>query len=114
MDKLPENTANLLDTEPMLVLGCNNSEILNLAIAGFLAGLFFGSIVAIVFWVGFLVLPFLFIGPMLAIYFGGTYLGKAKEGKPDGYFDRLIVSKLNAMGIGESFVTRAGFWRNTR
>jgi conjugative transfer region protein (TIGR03750 family) len=111
---LPEDTADKIDSEPILVLGCNSGEILNLAIFGFVVGLFIGTIVSIAFWIGFLVLPFLFIGPMLSIYFGGKYLGKAKEGKPDGYFHRLMFSQLSEMGIGQYFITRYGCWRNTR
>lgn len=114
MEDIPEDTANLIDAEPVLFLGCNNSEIMNLAGIGFLIGLFVGIVISVLIGIGILVLPFLIVVPMLTIYFGGKRLGKAKEGKPDGFYGRMIASKLNAMGFGNSFVTRSGYWRNTR
>jgi conjugative transfer region protein (TIGR03750 family) len=120
MKEASEQTADLIDLEPVLFLGCNNSEIQALALFGLFFGLLVGVIVVILTGVGLLVLPFLILGPMIIIYKGGKYLGKAKEGKPSGYYDRLIAVRFSALGISLPFlssyslVTRAGYWRNRR
>ena len=110
----PENTAHLIDTEPVLFLGCSNREILGLAGLGFLIGLGLGLLVALVTGLWLLVLPFLILFPVVAIYQGGKRLGKAKEGKPSGYYDRLLATQLNQFGLGKTFVCRAGYWRIRR
>ncbi|MEN8168380.1 MAG: DUF3487 family protein [Pseudomonadota bacterium] len=110
----PENTAHLIDVEPVLFLGCNNREILGLAGLGFVAGLAIGLTLAILTGIGLLVLPPLIILPVLFIYQGGKRLGKAKEGKPSGYYDRLLAAQLNQYGIGKAYINRAGYWRVRR
>ena len=105
-----ETTAHLIDTEPMLFLGCSNGEILALAGVGFLVGLAIGLVVALLSGIGLLMLPFLIIVPVILIYWGGKRLGKAKEGKPNGYYDRLLATQLNRWGIGKSFINRPGYW----
>lgn len=114
MKEAPEETAHLIDSEPILFLGCSSSEVLALAGAGFVMGLCIGGVVAMLSGIWLLVLPFLILVPVVSIYKGGTRLGKAKEGKPAGYYDRLIVTRLNALGVGNSVITRAGHWRNRR
>jgi conjugative transfer region protein (TIGR03750 family) len=114
MDEITKNTANLIDNEPVLVLGCNNNEIQKLALAGLIVGAIIGLLLSVIFWSFFILLPFLFVGPMLSIYFGGQYLGKKKEGKPDGYFNRQIIFNLNRLGFGNTYITHTGFWRNSR
>ena len=114
MNEAPEDTAHLIDSEPILFLGCNSGEILTLAGLGFVIGLILGVVMALLTGLGLLVLPLLILLPIVAIYVGGKRLGKAKEGKPNGYYDRWIATKLNALGIGNAFVVRTGHWRNSR
>ena len=114
MKEALEDTADLIDSEPILFLGCSSGEILTLSGLGFMVGLVIGLIIAIITGIGLLALPFLILLPIVAIYYGGQRLGKAKEGKPSGYYDRLISIKLNALGLGNSFVIRTGHWRNRR
>ena len=106
----PEATAHLIDTEPMLFLGCSNGEILAFAGVGLVVGLIVGFVIALLsgFWL--LVLPFLILLPVACIYLGGKRLGKAKEGKPNGYYDRLLATQLNRWGIGKSIINRPGYW----
>ena len=47
---------------------------------------------------------------MLCIYQGGKRLGKAKEGKPNGYYDRLLAAQLNQWGLGKTTINRVGSW----
>jgi conjugative transfer region protein (TIGR03750 family) len=110
----PENTAHLIDAEPILFLGCSSSEILGLAALGFAVGLVFGLFVALLSGIGLLVLPFLILFPVVFIYRGGKRLGKAKEGKPSGYYDRLLATQLAQFGFGEGYINRTGHWRIRR
>ncbi len=105
-----ETTAHLIDSEPMLFLGCNNGEILALAGVGFMVGLAIGLAVSLLSGIGLLTLPFLIIVPVILVYWGGRRLGKAKEGKPNGYYDRLLATYLNRWGIGKAFINRPGYW----
>jgi len=107
----PEATGHLIDAEPILFLGCSNGEVLALAGAGLVAGMAIGLVVALLSGLGLLVLPFLIIVPVAFIYLGGKRLGKAKEGKPNGYYDRLLATKLSQWGIGKkSYINRPGYW----
>ena len=110
----PEVTAHLIDAEPILFLGCSSSEILGLAGLGFIAGLVFGLLVALLSGMWLLVLPFLILFPVVFIYWGGKRLGKAKEGMPSGYYDRLLATQLAQFGFGEGYINRVGHWRIRR
>jgi conjugative transfer region protein (TIGR03750 family) len=120
LNEVPEDTADLIDSEPVLFLNCTSSEIQVLAIVGVIIGFAIGSIVALLTGTVFLVLPFLLLFPMISIYKGGKQLGKAKEGKPNGYYDRLISTRMSRLGIRVPFlinnhiVTYTGYWRNRR
>jgi conjugative transfer region protein (TIGR03750 family) len=120
MDEIQEQTADQIDSEPVLFLGCNSSEIQSLAVVGFVIGIAFGLVVALLTGIFVLVLPFLILFPMITIYKGGKYLGKAKEGKPNNYYDRLIATRLSALGLRlpplsrNAVVTFTGYWRNRR
>jgi len=111
---MKESTANLIDTEPMLVLGCSGKEMISLAGAGAVAGLVIGIILSIItgFWI-FVLIPTILISAG-TVYFGGKKLGKAKEGRPDGYFNRLLSTKLTKIGFSKNYVLRTGYWRVRR
>jgi conjugative transfer region protein (TIGR03750 family) len=116
-----EGTAHHIDVEPTLFLGCGSSELLTLAVVGAVVGIVFGILVAILTGVFLLVLPFPVLVAMIAVYSGGKRLGKAKEGKPDGYYDRLIATKFatvpvisKVLGFNGKYVIRTGHWRNRR
>ena len=106
----PEATGHLIDAEPILFLGCSNGEVLALAGAGLVVGFAVGFVIALLSGIWLLVLPFLIILPVAFIYQGGKRLGKAKEGKPNGYYNRLLVTYLSQWGIGKSFINRPGYW----
>lgn len=109
-----DDTAHLIDTEPVLLLGCNSIEILTLGLTGFVVELVFGVILLSPFGLWYLAVPFGFFSALAAIFFGGKRLGKAKEGKPDGYYNRLLSGKLASMGLRKGIITRTGYWRNRR
>jgi len=110
-----DDTAHLIDTEPVLLLGCSGIEIMFLGAAGFVIALVVGVIVLSPFGMWFLAIPFGFLVALMVIVFGGRRLGKAKEGKPDGYYNRYLRMKLSRVGIMKgTFVTYTGNWRIRR
>ncbi|MCF6256154.1 MAG: TIGR03750 family conjugal transfer protein [Gammaproteobacteria bacterium] len=113
MDK-KDDTAHLIDTEPVLLLGCNNIEIFSLGALGFIFSLVVGIVLLMPFGMSFLALPFSFLIALATIYFGGRRLGKAKEGKPDGYYNRYLRMKLSSLGIKKANYVNAGYWRIRR
>ncbi len=107
------DTAHRIDREPVLFLGCSGTEITTLAALGFLSGIPIGIIVGIVSTKMFLIIPFPFAAAFLAVYYGGKRLGEMKEGKPDGYYARVIMSFLSARGFlwySNLYIKRDGHW----
>ena len=107
-------TANLIDSEPVLFFGCSNSEIFTLVFIGFVIGSITGLIVAFIFGYILVAVPFPVFGAFVGVVKGGKMLGKSKEGKPDGYYSRVIKMKLCKFGLTNSFVHRMGAWRTRR
>lgn len=106
---MAEDTAHLIDVEPVLILGCSGIELMGLGAVGFAASLFLWLVVLVPFGYWILSVPLALLSAVGVIYFGGKRLGKAKEGRPDGYFSRLIKSNLARAGIG-SCINHTGYW----
>jgi len=109
-----DDTAHLIDTEPVLLLGCSSTEVLFLGVAGFVVTLVIGVILLAPFGVWLLAIPLGFLMALATIFFGGRRLGRAKEGKPDGYYHRVLRMALSVAGIRKTFITRKGYWRIRR
>jgi conjugative transfer region protein (TIGR03750 family) len=109
-----EDTAHLLDAEPPLFLGCSASDFTTLAGAGFAMGTVLGIIAWILSGIWLLILPCMLVMPMIVIFVGGKKLGKAKEGKPEGYYERMLAVTLKRFGLNKDLVTHVGYWRNRR
>ena len=107
---LKEHTAHLIDNEPVLMLGCSNTEIFTLAGLGFGTGLILGLIFGVLFSQYVLIVPFPMLMTVISVYFGGKRLGRAKEGKPDGFFNRFLLNTFCRLGWRSGFVQHKGFW----
>lgn len=107
-------TAHLVDNEPVLMLGCNNTEIFTLAGVGFLTGLILGVLICIPIGQYVLIIPFPMLMTVFFVYFGGKKLGRAKEGKPDGYFNRFLLNTFCRLGWRSGFIQHKGYWRIRR
>lgn len=108
------DTAHLIDVEPVMILGCSNYEIMALGAVGFAAALLLGLLVLAPFGFWLLAFPLAILAALATIYFGGKKLGKAKEGKPNGYFNRVLRMKLARFGAKDAYVRHDGFWRIRR
>ena len=107
---LLKDTAHRIDKEPVLFLGCSGTEILSLAVVGALAGILLSMLLGLITGWWFLILPCLFIGAFMGVYKGGKIMMHKKEGKPEGYYGKIILSWLSDQGILKLFISRDGFW----
>lgn len=114
MDQKAANTAHLIDTQPVLILGCSNDEVMKLASAGFVAGLILGLAILLPLGLWYVAIPLGLLSALATVYWGGRRLGKAKEGKPDGYMNKLLAIKLSAVGMKCPYITYTGQWRIRR
>lgn len=99
-----------IDKDPVLFLGCSGTEIGALVLLGGISGIILGIIVAFVTGTWFLILPSIFICAFLAVLKGGRSMMYKKEGKPEGYYGRLILSWLSDKGLNKLFIKRSGYW----
>jgi conjugative transfer region protein (TIGR03750 family) len=109
-----DTTAHLIDVEPVMILGCSNYEIMVLGAVGFSAALLLGLLLLAPFGLWLLSLPVAILSALGSIYFGGKKLGKAKEGKPNGYFNRALRMWLARYGLRNAYVRHQGYWRIRR
>ncbi len=89
---LLKDTAHRIDKEPVLFLGCSGTEIFSLAFLGAIVGVLLGIIIGFISGWWFLILPAIFMGAFAGVYKGGKILMHKKEGKPEGYYGKLILS----------------------
>ena len=102
MDHSTETLADRLNQEPVIFRGSTNSElgvILLCAVAfwipmGLIIGAFMGTIV--------MGLGLSTLGVLLTIFFGSTFFQRVKRGRPDNYYQHLMMIKLNRLGLRKS------------
>ena len=104
-----EDTAHLIDVEPVLILGCSGIELMGLGAVGFAGSLFLWLLVLVPFGFWFIAIPMALLTALGVIYFGGQRLGRMKEGRPDGYISRVIKSRLGQIGVG-ACIGHTGYW----
>jgi len=117
-------TAHLIDSEPVIIHGCTYTEILTLAGVGAICGFIIGLILFGPLGLWLLSLPGFIFGSLIGVFTGGKYLGKEKEGKPDGYVNKRIlifrsmirVTMFNLLNIktNGTFINHIGKWRIRR
>jgi len=83
---------------------------LSLAVVGALAGILLSVLLGLITGWWFLILPCLFIGAFVGVYKGGKIMMHKKEGKPEGYYGKIILSWLSDQGILKLFINRSGYW----
>jgi conjugative transfer region protein (TIGR03750 family) len=107
---LLKDTAHRIDKEPVLFLGCSGTEIFTLTFIGALLGVLLGVVIGFFTGWWFLILPAIFIGSFVGVYKGGKIMQQKKEGKPEGYYGKVILSFLSDQGLYALFVNRNGYW----
>ncbi len=111
MDQQTETLADRLNQEPVIFRGSTNSElgvILLCAVVFWVpTGLIVGALLgAIVMGLGLITL-----GVLLTIFFGSTYFQRIKRGRPDNYYQHLVMIKLSRLGLRKStIILKSGTW----
>jgi len=82
--------------------------------AGIVVGLVVGLVVGVLLGRVILALPFAVVFGFVTVWKGGKWLARQKEGKPDGYYGKFILSKLSNAGLLKLFVNRSGYWNIRR
>ena len=106
-----ETLADRLNQEPVIFRGSTNSElgvILLCAVVFWVpVGLIIGAMMgAVVMGLGLSTL-----GVLLTIFFGSTFFQRIKRGRPDNYYQHLMMIKLNRIGLRKSLlILRGGTW----
>ncbi len=77
---------------------------------GIVAGLIVGLVAGLLLGRLILALPFAVVFGFVAVWKGGKWLARQKEGKPDGYYGKYILTKLSNAGLLKLFVNRSGHW----
>lgn len=106
-----ETLADRLNQEPVIFRGSTNSELGVILLCATLFWVPISLIIAALF--GFVVmgLGISALGVLGTIYFGSTWFQRIKRGRPDFYYQHLLIIKLNRMGLRSStLVTRQGVW----
>lgn len=107
---LLKDTAHRIDKEPVLFLGCSGTEIMTLAVVGAISGILLGLLIGLITGWWFLILPSIFIGAFVGVYKGGKTMMRKKEGKPEGYYGKVILSWVSDQGLMNLFISRSGYW----
>jgi conjugative transfer region protein (TIGR03750 family) len=107
---LLNDTAHRIDREPVLFLGCSGAEIMTMAGLGAFMGLLIGLLLGLLTGLWFLTVPCLFLSAFIGVWRGGLIMKEKKEGKPDGYYGKVILSYLSDQGILNLYIKRTGPW----
>ena len=106
-----ETLADRLNQEPVIFRGSTNSELGVILLCGVIfwvpVGLILGAMMgAVVMGLGLSTL-----GVLLTIFFGSTFFQRIKRGRPDNYYQHLVIIKLNRLGLRKSLlILKGGAW----
>ena len=103
---------NRLNREAVMYGGLSMSEFLVAAGVGFIFGSILGLLLCILFGFGFwLLIPALaMLFCILTVVIGKGVIARLKRGKPEAYLNRKIEFALDALMLGQRFISRQGFW----
>lgn len=102
---------NRLNAEPSIFRGCSLSEMMVLALSGAAIWIPFWLIVCGVMGFFMMGVGVGVITSIVWVFFGGTFLQKAKRGRPIGYYQLRIRLMLEDHGVRKSgFIRRSQVW----
>ena len=111
MNSQTETLADRLNQEPVIFRGSTNSELGVILLCGVIfwvpVGLILGAMMgAVVMGLGLSTL-----GVLLTIFFGSTFFQRIKRGRPDNYYQHLVIIKLSRLGLRKSLlILKGGAW----
>ena len=103
---------NRLNREATVFGGMTMTEFFVTAIIGFIIGALLGLLIVLLLGIDY----WLFI-PALAmllcictVLIGKTLIARLKRGRPDGYLNRVLEVKIDAVLGGNQFISHEGYW----
>ncbi len=106
---------NRINRDPVVVIGCTDVELRYLTFSfsfiWFLVFLFFFGLALGQWKIGAIVFVFLTIG---SVYISGRWIGKIRDGRPDGYFMHFIfINFYRLVGLESKlpYIMRSGHWK---
>ena len=106
-----ELLADRLNSEPLIFRGCSNSELGMILLGAVLFWVPVSLMLAAAFGAVAMGLGFSGLGILATVYFGATVFQLIKRGRPDNYYQHLMMIRLNDVKLWKSnLIRRTGFW----
>ena len=106
-----ETLADRLNSEPVIFRGSTNSELGVIALVAALFWLPFSVLIGTLIGKFFIAVGLSAVGVLATIFFGSTLFQRIKRGKPDFYYQHVVIIKLQRMGLRASqLILRNGLW----
>ncbi|MBE0435971.1 MAG: TIGR03750 family conjugal transfer protein [Methylomicrobium sp.] len=103
--------ADRLNQEPVIFRGSTNSELGMILLCATVFWLPAGLLLAGLFGAAVMGLGIATLGVLATIYFGSTWFQRIKRGRPDFYYQHVLIIKLNKLGLrSSSLIARQGPW----
>ena len=110
-DSRTETLADRLNQEPVIFRGSTNSELGMILLVATVFWLPTGLLLAGLFGAPVMGLGIATLGVLATIYFGSTGFQRIKRGRPDFYYQHVLIIKLNKLGLrSSSLIARQGPW----
>jgi conjugative transfer region protein (TIGR03750 family) len=111
----PNNThdilADRLNSEPLIFRGCSNSELGMILLCAVLFWVPVSLMIAASFGAVAMGLGLSGLGILATVYVGATLFQLVKRGRPDNYYQHLMMIRLNGLGLWRSrLIRRHGSW----
>ncbi len=106
-----EILADRLNQEPVIFRGSTNSELGMILLGATVFWLPAGLLLAGLFGAPVMGLGIATLGVLATIVFGSTGFQRIKRGRPDFYYQHVLILKLNKLGLrSSSLIARQGPW----
>jgi len=105
-------TGDFINEEPVVFKGLTDGEVKTVFLLALFCGAPVGILIALIIGIPELILVFVLLFPIVAVYFIASYMGKARRGKPPGYVEqRFSIKKSDLMGSSSRlFVSETYRW----
>ena len=106
-----EILADRLNSEPLIFRGCSNSELGLILLCAVIFWVPTSLLIAASFGAVAMGLGLSGLGILATVYFGATLFQWIKRGRPDNYYQHLMMIRLADLGLWQSdIIRRTGFW----
>lgn len=104
-------TGDFINEEPVVFKGLTDGEIKSVFLISFFIGSPIGVFLGIIIGFPMLMVVFVFVIPMLVVYFLAGWMEKARRGKPSGYVEHSLHVWLVAKKLARpNFICESAKW----